>query len=140
MTISAEITAYRAKVEAGILDPTERNKWYLWEQLALLSMAGFSSEPGDSGSGGAVVSSFDLAETITAATWTALAAGATRNITVRNRTGTNIDIRKTATTTFITLANNEDVTLPVLANSNEWEIKRTDNNATAVTVKFLRFA
>jgi hypothetical protein len=90
-----------------------------------------------------VVTSYDLAETQTAATgtnWTALTSGATKNITVRNRTGTSIDIRKVGELVFITLVNGDDVTLPVLANSSEWEIRRTDTANTQVTIKFLRFA
>ena len=89
------------------------------------------------------VTSYDQAETQTAATgtnWTALASGATKNITVRNRTGTSIDIRKVGGSTFFSLADGDDVPLPVLANSNEWEIKRTDNSNTQVVVKFLRYA
>jgi hypothetical protein len=90
-----------------------------------------------------VVTSYDQAETQTAATgtnWTALASGATKNITVRNRTGTSIDIRKVGGSVFFSLVDGDDVPLPVLANSNEWEIKRTDNSNTQVVVKFLRFA
>jgi hypothetical protein len=89
------------------------------------------------------IRSYDLAETQTAATgtnWTALASGATKNITVRNRTGTNIDIRKVGESVFFTLVDGDDVPLPVLANSNEWEIKRSDNSNIRVVVKFLRFA
>ena len=99
------------------------------------------------GSGGSsglpAVASYDLAETQTAATgtnWTTLPSGATKNITVRNRTGTSIDIRKVGGSTFFSLADGDDVPLPVLANSNEWEIKRTDNSNTQVVVKFLRYA
>jgi hypothetical protein len=94
-------------------------------------------------SGLPAVASYDLAETQTAATgtnWTALTSGATKNITVRNRTATSIDIRKVGGSVFFTLADGDDVPLPVLANSNEWEIKRTDNSNTQVVVKFLRFA
>jgi hypothetical protein len=90
-----------------------------------------------------VVTSYDLGETQTAATgtnWTALASGATKTITVRNRTGTSIDIRKVGGSVFFTMVDGDDVPLPVLANSNEWEIKRTDNSNTRVTIKFLRFA
>jgi predicted PurR-regulated permease PerM len=93
--------------------------------------------------GRSVVTSYDLAETQTASTgtnWTALASGATKNITVRNRTGTNIDIRKVGGSVFFSLVDGDDVPLPVLANSNEWEIRRTDTSNTQVTVKFLRFA
>jgi hypothetical protein len=89
------------------------------------------------------VTSYDLAEAQTAATgtnWTALASGTTKNVTVRNRTATSIDIRKVGGSTFFSLADGDDVTFPVLANSNEWEIKRTDNSNTQVVVKFLRYA
>jgi hypothetical protein len=99
------------------------------------------------GSGGFIglpaVASYDLAETQTAATgtnWTALASGGTKNITVRNRTGTSIDIRKVGGSVFFSLVDGDDVPLPVLANSNEWEIKRTDNSNTQVVVKVLRYA
>jgi hypothetical protein len=143
MTINEEMAEYRAKIEAAIV-AGDGNQRYLWEQLALLGMAGgivdgtmisMSVLP--------AVTSYDLAETQTAATgtnWTALASGATKNITVRNRTGTNIDIRKVGESVFITLVNGDDVTLPVLANSNEWEIRRSDQSNTQVTIKFLRFA
>jgi hypothetical protein len=90
-----------------------------------------------------VVTSYDQAETQTAAigtNWTALASGATKNITVLNRTGTSIDIRKVGGSVFFTMVDGDDVPLPVLANSNEWEIKRTDNSNAQVVVKFLRFA
>jgi hypothetical protein len=90
-----------------------------------------------------VVTSYDQGETQTAATgtnYTALSSGATKNITVRNRTGTSIDIRKVGGSVFFTLADGDDVRFPVLANSNEWEIRRSDQSNTQVTIKFLRFA
>jgi hypothetical protein len=89
------------------------------------------------------VTSYSLGETLTATNgtnWTALASGAARNITVRNRTGTNIDIRKVGETTVLTMATGDDLPLPVLANSSEWEIRRTDTSNTQVTVRFLRWA
>jgi hypothetical protein len=95
------------------------------------------------GSGAGQVTSYDLGETQTSATgtnWVALASGATSNVTLINRTGTSVDYRKAGTSVFISLADKEDVLLPVLANSSEWEIKRTDNSNAQVTVKFLRFA
>ena len=95
------------------------------------------------GASSSAITSYDLAETQTAATgtnWTALASGTTKNITVRNRTGTNIDIRKAGGSTFFTMVDGDDVSLPVLANSNEWEVKRTDSANTQVVVKFLRYA
>jgi hypothetical protein len=59
-----------------------------------------------------VVTSYDQGETQTAATgtnWVALAAGATKNITVRNRTATSIDIRKVGGSVFFTMVDGDDV-------------------------------
>ena len=89
------------------------------------------------------VTSYDQGEVQTAATgssWTALPSGATRNVTLRNRTGTSIDFRKVGSSTFFTMQNETEEAVPVLANSSEWEIKRTDNSNTRVIVKFLRYA
>jgi hypothetical protein len=141
-TRSEVITSLIAKYNAQITDTESAVVETAVQKLAIAQLV-------DATLGGAViattsaVTSYDQAETQTAATgtnWTALASGATKNITVRNRTGTSIDIRKVGGSTFFSLADGDDVPLPVLANSNEWEIKRTDNSNTQVVVKFLRYA
>jgi hypothetical protein len=89
------------------------------------------------------VVSYSIGSTQTSATgssWVALASGATRNITIRNRTGTSIDIRPVGSSDFFTMADGDTETYPVNANSNEWEIKRSDNSNTQVVVKFFRYA
>jgi hypothetical protein len=139
--ISSLISKYNAQItdtESAVIETAV-------QKLAIAQIAQLV----DTTIGGAViattsaVTSYDQAETQTASTgtnWTALASGATKNITVRNRTGTNIDIRKVGGSVFFSLVDGDDVPLPVLANSNEWEVKRSDNSNTQVVVKFLRYA
>jgi hypothetical protein len=141
-TRSEVITSLIAKYNAQITDTESAVVETAVQKLAIAQLV-------DTTLGGAViattsaVTSYDQAETQTAAigtNWTALASGATKNITVRNRAGVSIDIRKVGGSVFFTLADGDDVPLPVLANSNEWEIKRADNSNTQVVVKFLRYA
>ena len=141
-TRSEVITSLIAKYNAQITDTESAVVETAVQKLAIAQLV-------DATLGGAViattsaVTSYDQAETQTAAigtNWTALASGATKNITVRNRAGVSIDIRKVGGSVFFTLADGDDVPLPVLANSNEWEIKRADNSNTQVVVKFLRYA
>lgn len=141
-TRSEVITSLIAKYNDQITDTESAVVETAVQKLAIAQLV-------DATLGGAViattsaVTSYDQGETQTAATgtnWTTLASGATKNITVRNRTGTSIDIRKVGGSVFFSLVDGDDVPLPVLANSNEWEIKRTDNSNTQVVVKFLRYA
>ena len=88
------------------------------------------------------VSAYSLGETATANpgnTWTPLASGAATAITIRNRASTPIDIRVAGGGAVLTLANNEDVALPVLNNSSEWEVRRSDTSNTPVSIQFLRY-
>lgn len=88
------------------------------------------------------VSAYSAAATQTNATgttWTALAAGACTQINLRNRTGVSVDFRIASDTTIFTLISGEDITLPCLTNSSEWEIRRTDTSNTQVTVQFFRY-
>jgi hypothetical protein len=88
------------------------------------------------------VSAYSLGETSTnnlGTTWVPLASGAATSITIRNRASTSIDVRIAGGGSVLTLANNEDVALPVIANSNEWEIRRTDTSNTQVSIRFLRY-
>ena len=88
------------------------------------------------------VSDYSVGSTSTSATGTqyvALESGVATAITIRNRTGTTLEIRKSGGTNTLLLANNEDLPLPVLANSNEWELRRSDISNTQASVKFLRY-
>ena len=88
------------------------------------------------------VSTYSLGETSTAnpgTTWAPLASGAATSITIRNRSLTPIDVRVAGGGAVLTLANNEDVALPVLNNSSEWEVRRSDTSNTQVSIRFLRY-
>jgi hypothetical protein len=88
------------------------------------------------------VSAYSLGETSTAnpgTTWTPLASGAATAITIRNRTSTSIDVRIAGGGAALTLENSEDVALPVLNNSSEWEVRRSDTSNTPVSIQFLRY-
>jgi hypothetical protein len=88
------------------------------------------------------VSAYSLGETSTANpgnTWTPLASGAATAITIRNRASTSIDVRVAGGGEALALANNEDVALPVINNSSEWEVRRSDTSNTPVSIQFLRY-
>jgi hypothetical protein len=88
------------------------------------------------------VSAYSIGETATAnpgTTWVPLASGAATSITIRNRASTSIDVRIAGGGAVLTLANNEDVALPVLSNSSEWEVRRSDTSNTQVSIRFLRY-
>jgi hypothetical protein len=89
--------------------------------------------------GGASSLSTDSTQTANPGTnWTALTAGACSQITIQNLTGTVISYRLGTSSAEFDLPNGSSVILPVLANSNEWQIRRKDTSNSQVTVQFLR--
>lgn len=88
------------------------------------------------------VSAYSVGSTTTSATGTqyvALESGAATAITIRNRGGTTIEVRRVGGTNTLRVEDREDLPLPVLANSNEWEIRRSDTSNTQVSIRFLRY-
>lgn len=88
------------------------------------------------------VSDYSVGSTTTSATGTqyvALESGASTAITIRNRGGTTIEVRRVGGTNTLRVEDREDLPLPVLANSNEWEIRRSDTSNTQVSIRFLRY-
>lgn len=84
---------------------------------------------------------FTPASVQTAATgsnYTALTSAAGTRITGLNATGTSLTFRRVGTpaVTFA-FASAATVDLPLTANANEWEVKRTDDSNTQVTLAYL---
>lgn len=87
------------------------------------------------------ITGYSTAATTTAAggsQYTPLADGAANEIVIKNITGTTIEIQPASGGTSFDVADQEDLPLPVLGNSNEWQIRRKDLSTTQVSVRFLR--
>lgn len=74
----------------------------------------------------------------TGTNYTALATGTGVRIVGDNTTGTSLTFRRVGTTVTFTFASGARVDLPCVANQSEWEVKRTDDSNTQVTLPFLR--
>lgn len=74
----------------------------------------------------------------TGTNYTALATGTGVRIVGDNTTGTSLTFRRVGTTVTFAVASGARVDLPCVANQNEWEVKRTDDSNTQVTLAFLR--
>ena len=88
------------------------------------------------------VSAYSVGTVTTSATgaqYVALEPGSATAITLRNRADTTIEVRRVGGTNTFLVENREDLPLPVLANSNEWEIRRSDASNTQVSIGFLRY-
>jgi hypothetical protein len=72
--------------------------------------------------------------------YTALASGTGVRIVADNTTGTSLTFRRVGTTPTLAFASGARIDLPLVANQNEWEVKRTDDSNTQVTLAFLRHA
>lgn len=70
--------------------------------------------------------------------YTALPSGAGFKVDGDNTTGTSLTFRRVGTTVTFAFASGATVSLPCVANANEWEVKRTDDSNTQVTLAFLR--
>lgn len=131
MTLSEKLQQGKTDTEAALL-ASDLETWRL-ERLALLNQL--------LGVGGQRASAFSTASAQTAATgtnWVALPSGACTAITARNRSGVSVHIRPINEAVSLTLADGDDLPLPCLANSNEWEIRRVDTSNTQVAIQFLR--
>jgi hypothetical protein len=87
------------------------------------------------------VSAFSASAVSTNATgtvWVNLGAGACTSVTLYNTSAVSVDYRVASDTTTFTLATGEVVFLPCIADSNEWQIRRTDTSNTPASVKILR--
>jgi hypothetical protein len=96
------------------------------------------------GAGGAITSTSALIKAAIEASPTASAL-----VTVAHKAGndgsgvviamgaTNLAGGTDATVPTVVVASAADIDLPCIANANEWEVKRTDNSATAVTLRAL---
>jgi hypothetical protein len=72
--------------------------------------------------------------------YTRLATGTGVRLVGDNTTGTSLTFARVGTTVTFTFASGARVDLPLVANQNEWEVKRTDNSNTRVTLALLRHA
>lgn len=87
------------------------------------------------------VSAFSVDTVQTSASGTAyqaLPSGAATQITAINTSGTELSLAKGGAGESLLLADGFEIVLPVLANSNEWSIKRSDESTTQVSAKILR--
>lgn len=67
-----------------------------------------------------------------------LPSGASTEIVIKNRTSVVLEIAPVAGGASLEIAGTEDLPLPTLANSNEWQIRRKDLGNTPVNIVFLR--
>jgi hypothetical protein len=75
----------------------------------------------------------------TGTSFVTLGSGLGVRIVGQNGTGTSLTFRRVGTTTVFTFANGARVDLPCAANQNEWQVKRTDDSGSQVTLLFLRY-
>ncbi len=86
--------------------------------------------------------SFQEGSVQTAATgsnYTALPSKVGSKIVADNLTGQSLTVRRVGGASTLVFASGARIELPVAANANEWEIKRTDNSNTQVTLAFFVF-
>lgn len=72
---------------------------------------------------------------VTGATYTTFAAQATKQLTIVNATGTDIEVRQDGAGVALPIINGTAYPFYGLANANQLGVRRIDNSNTPVTVK-----
>jgi hypothetical protein len=77
-----------------------------------------------------------VSTSITGTNWVQLPNGEASSVTLRNRSGTDVEISIGGSGQALQIPDSTDLLVAAIANSNEWSVRRVDQSNTPVTVEF----